>query len=171
MNLDVLHEATIRNISQALRMKSYNVLHFIGHGAFENDIGYLFLSDENKRARPVDDETFSNFFLGNRSLGLVVLNACRSATTSSRRALAGIAPHLVRRGIPAVVAMQQAIADTTAELFADEFYSTLALGWPVDAAIQATRNAISLELGLNRPDFAAPVLFMRAKDGIVLGEL
>ena len=83
----------------------------------------------------------------------------------------GMAPHLVRRGIPAVIAMQYAIADGTAKLFTDEFYRTLALGWPVDAVIQTTRNAISMEVGLDRPDFAVPVLFMRAKDGVILSGL
>ncbi len=70
-----------------------------------------------------------------------------------------------------MIAMQYAIADSTAKLFTDEFYRSLALGWPVDAAIQTTRNAISMEVSLDRPDFAAPVLFMRARDGIILSGL
>jgi CHAT domain-containing protein len=90
---------------------------------------------------------------------------------SSQQVFAGIAPNVVRRGIPAVVAMQYSILDTTAKLFADEFYRTLALGWPVDAAIQTTRNAISMEVGLDKRDFATPVLYMRAKDGIILSGL
>jgi len=50
------------------------------------------------------------------------------------------------------------------------FYTldAFALGWPVDAAIQTTRNAISIEVGLDKPDFATPVLYMRAKDGMIL---
>ncbi len=82
--------------------------------------------------------------------------------------MSGTAPNLVGRGIPAVVAMQYSILDNTAKLFADEFYRTLALGYPVDAAIQSTRNAISMEVGLDKRDFATPVLYMRAKDGIIL---
>ncbi len=64
--------------------------------------------------------------------------------------------------------MQCSIWDTTAKLFADEFYRTLALAYRVDAAIQTTRNAISMEVGLDKRDFATPVLYMRAKDGIIL---
>ena len=37
----------------------------------------------------------------------------------------------------------------------------------VDAAIQKTRNVISMEIGLDKRDFATPVLYMRAKDGII----
>jgi hypothetical protein len=69
-------------------------------------------------------------------LGRAVLSACQGAAVSSHRVFAGTAPDLERRGIPAVVAMQYSILNTTARLFADEFYRTLALGWPVDAAIQ-----------------------------------
>ncbi|MGB3756914.1 MAG: CHAT domain-containing protein [Rivularia sp. (in: cyanobacteria)] len=171
IELDVLKEATRRNIQQKLREKPYNVFHFIGHGVFENNTGNIILVDEDGKSKYMDDENFANFFLGNNHLGLVILNSCEGATVSSNQVFAGAAPNLVRRGIPAVVAMQYKIADSTAKLFADEFYRTLALGYPVDAAIQTTRNAISMEVGLDRRDFATPVLYMRAKDGIILSGL
>ena len=168
IELDVLQAATRRNIQQKLREKHYDVFHFIGHGVFENNQGYIILVDEDGKAKYMDDENFANFFLGNNKLGLVILNSCQGAKVSSNQAFAGTAPNLVRRGIPAVIAMQYSIFDNTAKLFADEFYRTLALGFPVDEAIQTTRNAISMEVGLDKRDFATPVLYMRAKDGIIL---
>ncbi|BAY10565.1 HEAT repeat domain-containing protein [Calothrix sp. NIES-2098] len=168
IELDIIKEATTRNINQKLREKSYNIFHFIGHGVFKDNKGYIALEDDNKQAKLMDEESFANFFLGYRSLGLAVLNSCQGAEVSEQQIFAGIAPNLVQRGIPAVVAMQYSIRDTTAKIFADEFYRTLALGYPVDAAIQTTRNAISQEIGLNQRDFATPVLYMRAKDGIIL---
>lgn len=173
VEIDVLADATLRAVNQKLREKAYNVFHFIGHADFTDDqVGQVYLvKAEDGNSREVDEETFSNFFLGNRSLGLVVLNACQGAALSTAKAFTGLAPRLVRRGLPAVIAMRYPIADGTARLFADEFYRTLALGWPVDAAIQTTRNAISMETGLDRPDFATPVLFMRARDGLILSGL
>ena len=171
VELDVLQSATIRNINQKLREKPYNVFHFIGHGEFKANIGYIELVDNDGKAKSLDDESFANFFLGNNNLGLVILNSCKGATISSNLAFAGTAPNLVRRGIPAVVAMQYTILDDTAKIFADEFYRTLALGYPVDAAVQTTRNAISMEVGLEQCDFATPVLYMRARDGIILNGL
>lgn len=168
IELDVLHKATRRDIQQKLLEKPYNVFHYIGHGIFENNQGYISLVDTDGKAKNMDDENFANFFLGNNNLGLVILNSCQGATVSSNQAFAGTAPNLVRRGIPAVVAMQYSIWDKTAKLFADEFYRTLALNYPVDAAIQTTRNAISMEVGLDKRDFATPVLYMRAKDGMIL---
>ena len=171
IELDVLQAATTRNIRQKLREKTYNVFHFIGHGDFESNKGYIALLDEDGKAKLLDDENFANFFLGNNNLGLIILNCCRSATVSANQAFAGTVSNLVRRGIPAVVAMQYTIFDNTAKLFADEFYKTLALGYPVDTAIQSTRNAISMDVGLDKRDFATPVLYMRAKDGIILSGL
>ncbi len=168
IELDILQAATIQNINQKLREKPYNILHFIGHGVFENNQGFIALVDNNGKSKLLDDESFANFFLGNSNIGLVILNSCQGAKVSSNQAMSGTAPNLVRRGIPAVVAMQYTILDSTAKLFTDEFYRTLALGYPVDAAIQSTRNAISMEVGLDKRDFATPVLFMRAKDGIIL---
>ncbi|MEM7555513.1 MAG: COR domain-containing protein [Cyanobacteria bacterium P01_A01_bin.84] len=173
IELDVLESATTSNIRQKLREKPYNVFHFIGHGDFQNEKGYIYLVDEYDKAKSLDDENFANFFLGNNNnrLGLIILNCCRGATVSSNQAFAGTVSNLVRRGIPAVVAMQYKISDPTAKLFADEFYRTLALGYPVDTAIQETRNAISQDVGLDKRDFGTPVLYMRAKDGIILSGL
>ncbi len=168
IELDVLQAATISNINQKLREKPYNVFHFTGHGVFDNNKGSIALVDSNNKSKLLNDESFANFFLGDRHVDLVILNSCQGATVSSSQAMSGTAPNLVRRGIPAVVAMQYTILDSTAKLFTDEFYRTLALGYPVDAAIQSTRNAISMEVGLDKRDFATPVLFMRAKDGIIL---
>ena len=47
-----------------------------------------------------------------------VLNACQGAEVSATQPLAGVAPQIVRRGVPAVVAMQYPIADRAAVLFA-----------------------------------------------------
>ncbi|MDY6896522.1 MAG: COR domain-containing protein, partial [Cyanobacteriota bacterium] len=124
IELDVITEATTSNIRQKLQKKYYDVFHFIGHGDFQNEKGYIYLVDENGQGKSLDDETFANFFLGNNHLGLIILNCCRGATVSPNRAFAGTVSNLVRRGIPAVIAMQYTISDSTAKLFADEFYKT-----------------------------------------------
>jgi CheY-like chemotaxis protein len=170
VELDVVDDATVHNLTQQLRIKPYNVFHFIGHGDFINDHGTIALVEKDGLARWMHEEAFANLLLGmqQRSLGLAVLNSCHSASSSSFRAMSGVALHLVQRALPAVISMQYRIQDTTAVQFAGEFYSALALGWPVDAAIQSTRNAISLEVGMHLPDFATPVLHMRAQDGVIL---
>ena len=168
VEVDGLQQPTMHNLSHQVHAKPYDVLHFIGHGDFQNDQGSIALIDDNNNERLVDDQTFADLFLVKNEFGLVVLNSCRSASSSVCRALTGVAPHLVQRGVPAVVAMQHAVRDTTSVQFADVFYGALAEGWPLDTAVQIARNSILLEVGNDQPDFAAPVLFMRAKDGVLL---
>ncbi len=169
IELDLVTEATTRNIRRKLDEKAYNVFHFIGHGVFKDNKGQIALvDDENGKSKLLDDERFASFFLGDYKIGLVLLNCCKGATVSTNKTFAGTAPNLVQKGIAAVIAMQYTILDRTAKLFADEFYSYLAQGNPVDTAIQKTRNAISQDVGLDRRDFATPVLYMRAKDGVIL---
>ncbi|MFN8489862.1 MAG: CHAT domain-containing protein [Caldilineaceae bacterium] len=173
IELDIIREATVKNIVWRLQEKTYTIVHFIGHGAFEHDQGQIALVDEQGQAKVVDDQMFAAIFSGKRTLSMLVLNACQGAVTSSHRAFSGIAPRLVQHGIPAVVAMQYPILDSTARLFANRFYHNLALGRPVDAAIQDTRNFISIQVGFDFPDFATPVLYMQAEEGAIFpgGEL
>ena len=123
-----------------------------------------FLQDKDSQ-RATDQLLNTIHFLGGHNLGLIVLNCGQSGTLPANQAFARTVINLVQRGIPAVVAMQYEISDSTAKVFADEFYSYLAQGEPVDVAIQKTRNAISQEVGLDRRDFATPVIYMGAKDG------
>jgi hypothetical protein len=168
IQIDTISKATIDAIYQKMNDKAYNVFHFIGHGVFGNNKGHVALVDEDGRASLLDDEAFANLFLGRRGLGLVILNSCEGAMTSSGQVFRGMAPCLVQRGIPAVVAMQYTILDSTAKIFAEEFYRSLARGEPVDRAVQSARNLISIKVKLDNRDFATPVLFMRAKDGLIL---
>lgn len=167
--MKVLRMATRREIRAHLESEGYHVFHFIGHGDFRDERGSLALvREEDGRADWMDEEDFREFFLGYRTVRLVVLNACLGAKTSAREALVGAAPRLVQRGVPAVVAMRYEVPDDTAILFSREFYGSLAEGQPVDLAISTARRAILQDMGRDLRDFGLPVLFMRARDGVIL---
>jgi CHAT domain-containing protein len=91
-----------------------------------------------------------------------VLNACEAAQTAPQDPLAGIATSLMEYGVPAVVAMQFAITDDGALTFADEFYTALADGYAVDAAVTQGRRALAADSDV---EWGTPVLFMRVADG------
>ncbi|MCB0079591.1 MAG: CHAT domain-containing protein, partial [Caldilineaceae bacterium] len=165
IEMHVLQEATVAAISQALRAFQPHVFHFIGHGYFQDDQAYALLEDDAGQGHLVDAATFQTLFADARETRLAILNACQTAATSDQRPLVGLAPSLLQRQLSAVVAMQQAITDAAAAIFARDFYRSLALGYPVDAAVAEARRAIYLEAGKDAPDWAAPVLFLRAQDG------
>ena len=92
-----------------------------------------------------------------------MLNACDGARTTLTDPFAGVATTLVQLGVPAVVAMQFAISDAAAILFAEELYTNL-IGRraPIDAAVSEARKAIYIEQGT--VEWATPVLFMADTD-------
>ncbi len=171
VQLEFLDHAIASEIREKLRRYQPHIVHFIGHGAFKDDgfaEAYLVIEDDDHRFRLINDRTFREFFLGSESTKLVVLNACQSAASSSTQPMVGLAPNLVRRGLPAVVAMQYSIYDDTAIKFSREFYRALAVGFPVDTAISEARRGIYIDCGADTRDWGIPVLFMRSPDGVLL---
>lgn len=162
--------ATRKEIGTALLEQQPNIIQFVGHGVYQHGKGHLALVDEDTGGTwMVDDERFANLYLGFKErLGLISLATCESGKSDNPQGFSGIAPQLVERGVPAVVAMQYKVYVKTAKIFLEEFYASLAARKPADWATQRARNAISLQFGLNDREFATPVLYMRAKDGDVL---
>src|SRR5262249_3418089 len=62
-----------------------------------------------------------------------------------------------------VIGMQFEITDRAARLFASEFYTMIAEGKPVDAAVAEARLAIYADQ--NDVEWATPVLFLRVANG------
>jgi hypothetical protein len=159
--------ASLDDLQDALR-RGPNVLHFIGHGGFDEDAGgYLVLAARGGQAGPqaVDAEVLASYLRGS-DVRLAVLNACESARTDPTDSFAGVAPRLVQAGLPAVVAMQTLLPDAAAPVFSGAFYRALADGWPVDAAVAAGRVALFGHAPASAY-WSIPVLYLAADDGII----
>ncbi len=161
--------ASVDALRDALR-QGYRVIHYIGHGEFDERIGgvLLLVNDEGDETR-VGAQTLARELRGS-SAAVVVLNACKSATESTARSFMGLAPSLIRAGVPAVVAMQYAIVDSSSVYFSHALYKALADGWPLDAAVTEGRKAISAQVTADDMDWGIPVLFMRSSDGVLWKE-
>lgn len=158
--------ASLDALRDALR-QGYRVVHYIGHGMFDDEMGgALILVDDYGDASQVGARVLARELRG-ASAAVVVLNACRSATESTARSLMGLAPNLIRAEVPAVVAMQYSIADSSATVFSRALYGALADGWPLDAAVTEGRKAISARVTEDDMDWGIPVLFMRSSDGVL----
>jgi len=160
---------SIDTLRDALR-QGYRIVHFVGHGVFDEEMGgALLLTNDEGRATRVGAQALARE-LRDSSAAVVVLNACQSATESTARSFMGLAPNLIRVGVPAVVAMQYAIADSSAVTFSRALYRALADGWPLDAAVTEGRKAISARVTADDMDWGIPVLFMRSSDGVLWKE-
>jgi hypothetical protein len=158
---------TWRHLQRAMRHGPWHIFHFVGHGDFdpEAEEGVIALKDEETgRAHLLESRDLARLLDGHRYLRLVLLNSCEGARGSEGDPFSGTAATLVRRGIPAVVAMQYEITDKAAIEFSRGFYEATADGWPVDAAVGAGRTAVSVSLR-HTLEWGTPVLYMRSPDG------
>jgi CHAT domain-containing protein len=160
-----LPRATLAELDRAIsEPDEEHVIHYIGHGAYDErtEDGILILEDAQGRPHEVTGEELSSMLRDERSLRLVVLNACEGARASRVDPFSGVASALVEGGIPAVIGMQFEITDGAAITFASRLYTSLAQGYPVDAALAQSRRSI-FAAG-NDIEFGTPVLFLRGAD-------
>jgi tetratricopeptide (TPR) repeat protein len=173
LDIDFVDDASLDTIQDYLSEKDYHILHFTGHGVFDEnqDKGFLLLEDSGGRMANVDNETIATILQNYKSLRLVVLSACQSAKASNNTGYPYLARGLLRKGIPAILSMQQSILDPSAIDFAGRFYRSLASGKPVDVALSDARLALYVGENKNRVDFATPVLFLNDPDAINVADI
>jgi tetratricopeptide (TPR) repeat protein len=166
LELTWLEGQTWRHLQRAMRRGPWHIFHFVGHGGFDaateegaialsNDAGHMNLLRATGLAELLDDHY---------PLRLGFLNSCEGARGSESDAFSSTAATLVRRGVPAVVAMQYETTDKAAIEFSRDFYEALADSLPVDAAVTEARAAVSMDSML---EWGTPVLYMHSPDGRV----
>jgi hypothetical protein len=153
--------ATYDRLHTALMESAPDVVHYIGHGHYDQEraLGMLLLEDGEGRSAALGAPEAARM-LRRYGVNLVVLNACDSAQGT----WAGLAPSLVRAEIPAVVAMQWPVEDQAAIRFSHAFYRALFRGRTIDECVCEARVGASGS-GADPNDWAAPVLFLRSVSG------
>jgi hypothetical protein len=169
VKVEIMEQATILALQDRLSRHPYHVLHYMGHGDFDEHTGQgaLVMEDEEGRGDKVDGTTLGLLLRNEPTLRLVFLNACETAQATREQGcdpFAGVATALVMAEIAAVVAMQFPVSDPAAITFAQRFYSLLALGESVDTAVTEGRLAMRMAEP-STMEWATPVLFMRAPHG------
>ncbi len=162
---------TYRDLEDALDKGAWHVFHFVGHGGYDRvaDEGTLALADEMGRADPIGAEDISRLLAEHHPLRLVVLNACDTGRGSATDAFSSTAAALIRRELPAVVAMQFAITDLAAIRFAQAFYDYVAKRRPVDDSVMRARRALRLAKK-DSLEWGTSVLYLRASDGRIFDD-
>lgn len=140
VRLERLAAPTVAALQARLRDRQagdVHILHFMGHGDFDEDrqAGGLYFENGAGAARLLTAENLAILLKDHRPLRLVFLNACEGARGGRDDFFVGTAQTLMQQGAPAAVAMQFPIGDEAAIALAQEFYQALAQGLPVDACI------------------------------------
>lgn len=178
----VVQPATRASLGENLQ--GAHVLHFAGHGTFETagttstggilKKGKIILEDGKRREDPFDSELLAAL-LDSKTTRLVVLGACNTATRNESSAWGGVAPALIRKNVPAVVAMQFTVFDSSVAIFIADLYSMVFAGYSIDEAVAVGRRA--LFANTNREDgngdwaedrdWGTPVLYLLPDDGVL----
>lgn len=155
----VVARATPNALHGHLVTGRYDVLHFVGHGVYdENHGGRLLFEDDDGHAYPLDERS-TREILCQRGLRLVFLNACQTGATSHSAFNKGLAQSLVAHGVPALVANQYSVLDRSATAFAQHFYWALARGLALGEAAREARIAVNYSLDGESIDWAVPVVY------------
>lgn len=172
---------------EALYQETFDIIHFDGHGSFARHCpacgtphypsqqtcadckadmsqatpqGYLHFEDavgQVDRANVTDMQVV----LANSEVQLLFLSACGSGVVQGVSVFNGIAPALIRIGIPAVVAMQASPPDGSSTVFVQRFYDGLAKGERLVAAVGNGRRAIFRPQQGEPISWFMPVVYLR----------
>ena len=146
---------TPRRVQQALVRFKPHILHYIGHGGFDEKTGGVLLwEDDQGNELPLSDARLADI-LRPRNLHAVVLHACKTGRSNARTDIRSIAGTLVHEGIPAVLAQQANFSYESSQRASEAWYTALTAGQGFAEALFEVRQALSQA---DRPDWAVPIL-------------
>jgi len=159
--LNELSPATPEGIIDAVHASPRpDVIHYYGHGRYQNGQGALLLDAPNGGQTWATVETVAALF---GTVQLAVLHACQGAMVGENEdsLITSLTPALSAAGIPAVVGMQLAISAQTACRAASVIYRQLAAGASIYTALNITRRALFVENAYRA--WYVPVLYVRSR--------
>ncbi|MGD1900842.1 MAG: CHAT domain-containing protein [Geitlerinemataceae cyanobacterium] len=166
--VDTLVQPTPEELIECLDRGGYNIFIYLGHGVTAPDGGELQLSPDCR----LSGAELAQVLVRSR-VSLALVNACWGARSHCRNGRAiprsSLAELLIHHGVPAVLAMRDAIADEEAHSFTSVLAKEIALGLPIDSAVAIARQQLLTVYKFNQPAWTLPVLYMHPEfDGYLL---
>lgn len=168
--VDVLVRPRASELMKAIDRGRYNLFFYAGHGVPAPDGGLIYLRAEST----LNGTELAQLLLQNQ-VKLAVFNTCWGARPDQQNqrtiARSSLAEVLLHHGVPAVIAMRDAIADEEALSFIQVFAQALAERHPVDRAVAIARQHLLTLYKFNQPAWTLPVLYRHPDfDSQVLSE-
>lgn len=162
-------QATIREISPAtrenlittIREEQPDIVHFFGHGRYDERGGALLIDTPDGSGNWLGAGALATLCQG---VSLVALHACRGGVAGSRPSdiLTGVAPALSAAGVPLVLAMQFTIRSAAAARLCAAVYAGIADGKSAQAALSHARRVLFVEES-DQVSWFVPVLYVRSR--------
>jgi len=154
-------------IQETLRQTPCHIVHVVGLCKGEPGEPKIYLGGQNgsrwQDPKPLIDALTP---VGVERPRLVILQLCELEDGDADENFERLAPDLMRRQIPAVLAMQYPMPTDDADWVGVDFYRQLAEGTPIGAAVQVSRNSLYRLDQLNRR-FGTPVLYLQDDGALV----
>jgi hypothetical protein len=173
IDLDILEQPGREALAQALEQGQYQVFHYAGHSNLGESGGDVYLvSNKTGLTETLNGDDLAGLLVNN-GVQLAVFNSCRGAYTATSEGLEqgkdrNLAEALVKRGIPAVLAMAERIPDEVAVTLTKLLYRNLNQGYPIDLSLSRAREGLIFAYGSNQLYWALPVLYLHPEfDGFL----
>jgi hypothetical protein len=173
IQLTILAQPGRERLTQALEQGQYQVFHYAGHSNLGDSGGDVYLvSDRTGLTETLNGDDLAGLLVNN-GVQLAVFNSCRGAYVANQGAISSgqernLAEALVKRGIPAVLAMAERIPDEVALTLTRLLYRNLNQGYPIDLSLSRARQGLIAAYGSNQLYWALPVLYLHPEfDGFL----
>jgi tetratricopeptide (TPR) repeat protein len=164
LELAILDQPGREQLTQALEQGRYDILHYAGHSDLSAGGGDLYLVSNKTGLTEVLSGDDLAGLLVNNGVRMVVFNSCQgtfTATASDAGSNSGnLADALLKRGVPAVLAMAERIPDDVALNLSRLFYRNLKQRSPIDLGLSRARQGLLSSYGSDQLYWALPILYL-----------
>jgi tetratricopeptide (TPR) repeat protein len=167
LELTILDQPGREQLTQALEQGRYDILHYAGHSDLSAAGGDLYLVSNKTGLTEVLSGDDLAGLLVNNGVRMVVFNSCQgtfTATASSTNKPGGspgnLSDALLKRGVPAVLAMAERIPDDVALTLSRLFYRNLKQRSPIDLGLSRARQGLLSSYGSDQLYWALPILYL-----------
>jgi hypothetical protein len=140
----------------------YDIFQFSGHGEIRGGEGHILLLNEaNQQSSPLSASQLAGLLNG-RGIKLAVLSACLTSAGNAADPFNVVSEALVSSGIPAVIANQLPVPDSSVAAFVGSMYTQLLNTGDIDLAINEARVKLSIELAVQQDatlEWGIPTLY------------
>jgi tetratricopeptide (TPR) repeat protein len=165
IELTILNQPGREQLTQALEQGHYQVLHYAGHSNLGVSGGDLYLvSDRTGLTEVLSGDDLAGLLVNN-GIRMAVFNSCRGVYTATadpanETESSNLTDALLKRGIPAVLAMAERIPDDVALTLSRLFYRNLKQRYPLDLSLNRARQGLLSAYGSNQLYWALPILYL-----------
>ncbi len=172
IQLTILEQPDREQLTRELEQGHYQILHYAGHSSLGTAGGDIYLvSGRTGLTETLSGDDLAGLLVNN-GIRLAVFNSCRGAYVTDTPEAAGernLAEALIRRGVPAVLAMAERIPDEVALTLTRLFYRNLKQGYAIDLSLSRTRQGLLSAYGSNQLYWALPILYLNPEfDGCLV---